>query len=77
MVALWYEEGLVDTKLFTFPKSLVDKAEEELLEAIANITAQEFPKKVVSWSDAVDLSTSADVLAKYNAPMDDENDSEE
>lgn len=56
MVGIWHEDGLVDAKLYTFPKYEIDKAERELVAALEQIAKKNFGRKLLSWDDAVDLS---------------------
>lgn len=56
MVGIWHEDGLVDAKLYTFPKYEIDKAERELVAALEQIAKKNFGRKLLSWSDSIDLS---------------------
>lgn len=55
-VGIWHEDGLVDAKLYTFPAYEIDKAEQEILNALEQIGMKNFGRKLLSWDDAVDLS---------------------
>lgn len=55
-VGIWHEDGLVDAKLYTFPRYEIDKAEREIFQALEQIEFKQFGRKLLSWDDAVDLS---------------------
>lgn len=75
MVGIWHEDGLVDAKLYTFPKYEIDKAERELVAALEQIAKKNFGRKLLSWDDAIDLSRIDGVVEAMEE--DDEDDSNE
>lgn len=74
-VGIWHEDGLVDAKLYTFPKYEIDKAEKEILAALEQIAKKNFGRKLLSWDDAIDLSRIDGVIEAMEE--DDEDDSNE
>lgn len=75
MVGIWHEDGLVDAKLYTFPKYEIDKAERELVAALEQIAKKNFGRKMLSWDDSIDLSRIDGVVEAMEE--DDEDDSNE
>lgn len=74
-VGIWHEDGLVDTQLYTFPIREVDKAEEEILDALQQIGMKNFGRKRLSWDDSTDLSQIGGVIEAM--AEDDEEEGEE